>query len=147
MVSPRDEVRRRGGRRRRWAAVALVVALPAIGCQAEHAGMTLPSGKYMNDDVQYFPPGQEFRWSNTLAAQQRARMRMMGMDVPESPLPGLGGAVGPTAAPSGTVSPLQMEGLRGTDINASPMNEEGPVGGRPMGPGAPATVPPIPGPQ
>ncbi len=39
-----------------WAALALGWVLPMTGCQVEYAGMTLPSGKYMHDDVQYFPP-------------------------------------------------------------------------------------------
>jgi hypothetical protein len=66
--------------------------LPAVGCQAEYAGMTLPSGKYMHDDVQYFAPGPDFPWANTQAATQRARMQAMGLDVPPV-------EVGPLGAP------------------------------------------------
>ena len=44
--------------------------------------MTLPSGKYMHDDVQYFPPGPDFPWANTQAATQRARMQAMGIEPP-----------------------------------------------------------------
>ena len=44
--------------------------------------MTLPSGKYMHDDVQYFAPGTDFPWANTQAATQRARMQQMGVEVP-----------------------------------------------------------------
>ena len=42
-----------------WAALAMGWVLPSTGCQVEYAGMTLPSGKYMHDDVQYFPPGPD----------------------------------------------------------------------------------------
>ena len=58
-----------------WSALAVGGILPSVGCQVEYAGMTLPSGKYMHDDVQYFPAGPEFPWANTQAATQRARTR------------------------------------------------------------------------
>jgi hypothetical protein len=50
----------------------LALALPAIGCQVDVGGQTLPSPYYMSDDVQYFPPGPEFKLSNEAAAM-RAR--------------------------------------------------------------------------
>ncbi len=62
-----------------WAGLLVGGALPSIGCQVEYAGMTLPSGKYMRDDVQYFSPGTNFPWANTQAATQRARMAAQGM--------------------------------------------------------------------
>jgi hypothetical protein len=37
--------------------------------------LNLPSGRYMHDDVEYFPSGPDFPWANTQAALQRARMR------------------------------------------------------------------------
>ena len=68
--------------------------------------MTLPSGKYMHDDVQYFPPGPDFPWANTQAATQRARMRQMGLDVEGpaqiAPVSGLPPAAG--AMPAGNVN-------------------------------------------
>ena len=52
---------RRGGPRLApggvWAGLLVGWLLPSTGCQVEYAGMTLPSGKYMHDDVQYFAPG------------------------------------------------------------------------------------------
>lgn len=33
----------------------------ATGCQIDVNGQTLPSGHYLTDDVQYFPPGPEFK--------------------------------------------------------------------------------------
>src|SRR5215218_6630031 len=74
--------RTRGRRLALWAGLAAGGLLPATGCQVDYAGMTLPSGKYMHDDVQYFPPGPDFPWANTQAATQRAQMQAKGMDVP-----------------------------------------------------------------
>lgn len=101
-----------------------------VGCQAEYAGMTLPSGRYLYDDVQYFPTGTDFPWANTLAAQQRARMRQMGMDVPENAPGGGTGAVG--APTPGTPLGVQS-GMRGTDLNAGGL--PGPGGFRQPNPG------------
>ena len=70
-----------------WSALAMGGILPSVGCQVEYAGMTLPSGRYMHDDVQYFPSGPDFPWANTQAASQRARMRAMGIE----PAPGPAG--------------------------------------------------------
>ena len=43
------------------------------------AGLTLPSGKYMHDDVQYFPSGPEAPYANTQAATQRARRQAVAV--------------------------------------------------------------------
>jgi hypothetical protein len=93
------------------------VILPSVGCQVEYGGMTLPSGRYMHDDVQYFPSGPDFPWANTQAATQRARMRAMGIEPP------------PPVAPVGTVPP----------------GMGAPGAGMPQGGGV-IPVPPIPGP-
>src|SRR3954447_22370506 len=92
MGSPRTGTPRRHDVRRwaLWAGLAVGWILPSVGCQVEYAGMTLPSGKYMHDDVQYFPPGPDFPWANTQAATQRARMQAMGIET---------GANGPLVAP------------------------------------------------
>ncbi len=42
----------------------------ATGCQVDIAGQTLPSPWYQKDDIQYFPPGPEFKLSREAAAQQ-----------------------------------------------------------------------------
>ena len=115
-----------------WAALAIGWVLPSTGCQVEYAGMTLPSGKYMHDDVQYFPPGPDFPWANTQAATQRAKMQAMGMEV--APLPG----AAPTSAP---VAAGAREG-QGGDMNG-PMNAPGvpPIPAPPV-PGGDAAAPP-----
>lgn len=93
-----------------WAGLAAGGALTTLaGCQAEHAGMTLPSGKYLYDDVQYFSPGPDFPWANTNAATQRARMQQMGIDVGGVPVPGTGEAITPPRA-GGAMDPTQMGG-------------------------------------
>jgi len=123
MGSHRTGSSRRNGRRcAAWAALAIGWLLPSVGCQVEYAGMTLPSGKYMHDDVQYFAPGTDFPWANTQAATQRARMQQMGME------PGpVGGAALPTAP--GALPAVQNQLGRPTDVNASPLSSEPPLPG------------------
>src|ERR1035437_7258571 len=99
MRSPRGSTRRRVAL---WSALAMGSILPSVGCQVEYAGMTLPSGKYFHDDVQYFPSGPEFPYANTQAATQRARMQAAGIPLP--PVPSAAGFTtgGPGIGPMGT---------------------------------------------
>lgn len=63
-------------RTRRCAALALLVSaglLTATGCQSSINGQTLPSPYYLQDDIQYFPAGPEFKLSREAAALQAAR--------------------------------------------------------------------------
>ena len=56
---------------RMFKSLALVsLAVAATGCQIVENGQTLPSPYYLYDDVQYFPPGPEFKLSNEAAAQK-----------------------------------------------------------------------------
>ncbi len=130
MGSPRGATSRRVAL---WSALAVGGILPSVGCQVEYAGMTLPSGKYMHDDVQYFPSGPDFPWANTQAATQRERMRAMGIEPPAPP----GAFVQPVGA--GSPNPLQNQMGRPTDLNSSPLNI-----GPGLGPGG-APAPPQPG--
>ncbi len=43
------------------------------GCQSSINGQTLPSPYYLQDDVQYFPAGPEFKLPREAAALQAAR--------------------------------------------------------------------------
>jgi hypothetical protein len=149
MSSPRRSTRRR---------VALLTALatgwilPLVGCQVEYAGMTLPSGRYMHDDVQYFPSGPDFPWANTQAATQRARMKAMGIEPP--PPVGTAG-VAPGNLPA-VQQPIGQGGIQ-TDVNVQPRVEPPgvvppqpvPAGAQPLPGGVPAPPPPgaAPGPQ
>ena len=45
-------------------------ALGSTGCQGTYAGQTLPSPYYIQDDIQYFPPGPEFKLAREAAAMQ-----------------------------------------------------------------------------
>jgi hypothetical protein len=53
--------------------LGLLTALGLTGCQVDIGGQTLPSPYYMSDDVQYFPPGPEFKLSREAAAMRAAR--------------------------------------------------------------------------
>lgn len=53
--------------------VSLLATVSATGCQVDIGGQTLPSPYYMSDDVQYFPPGQEFKLANEAAAMAADR--------------------------------------------------------------------------
>ncbi len=143
MLSSRDGLTRRsgGGRRSALAGLAALAMIASTGCQVEYAGMTLPSGKYMQDDVQYFAPGPEFPYANSQAATQRARMQAAGQPLP--PAPGFGGP-GAGAMPGGP-------GAGGAGIprlNAAPEAENSMPGGASSpnpavpGPTPPANTPP-----
>jgi hypothetical protein len=54
--------------------------LGLTGCQSSIGGQTLPSPYYLEDDVQYFAPGPEFKLSNEAAAQKayKAELQLQG---------------------------------------------------------------------
>jgi hypothetical protein len=65
-------------RTNRWATTAvlglsLLATTVLTGCQSTINGQTLPSPYYMQDDVQYFPSGPEFKLSREAAAIKAAR--------------------------------------------------------------------------
>lgn len=53
-----------------WTATGLT------GCQFNEGGQTLPSPYYLDDDVQYFPAGPEFKLSREAAALEAAEARV-----------------------------------------------------------------------
>ena len=63
------------------------------------SGQTLPSPYWLTDDVQYFPPGTEFKLSREAAAMQADAdaMQAGGGAAPAPPAPGpvMGGAPAP----------------------------------------------------
>jgi hypothetical protein len=141
MLSPRAGSPRRSNRRR-WstlACAAILGLIPATGCQVEYAGMTLPSGKYMHDDTQYFPGSPSFAYANTQAATQRARMNAMGIATP--PLPGVATPNAPGNALNMPQTPMTPPGGgAGGAPGAPPLN----ANARPGVPN-PTPVPPPPG--
>jgi hypothetical protein len=55
---------------------AAVTAAGLTGCQVDVAGQTLPSAYYLQDDIQYFPAGPEFKLSKEAAAQKAYKKEM-----------------------------------------------------------------------
>ena len=62
-----------------FAASFALVGLATTGCQVDVGGQTLPSAYYLQDDIQYFPAGPEFKLSKEAAAQ-KAYKEEMGTD-------------------------------------------------------------------
>ncbi len=52
--------------------LGLLAIVGLTGCQVEIGGQVLPSPYYMSDDVQYFPPGPEFKLAREAAAIRQA---------------------------------------------------------------------------
>ena len=59
-------------------ATGAILALAATGCQVDMGGQTLPSAYYLQDDIQYFPAGPEFKLSKEAAAQKSYKKEMGG---------------------------------------------------------------------
>ncbi|KAA1262478.1 hypothetical protein LF1_50430 [Rubripirellula obstinata] len=67
-----------GNTSRKTTSVALALAagfcvIASTGCQVSLNGQTLPSPYYLQDDVQYFPSGPEFKLPREAAALKAAR--------------------------------------------------------------------------
>ena len=50
--------------------LAAAGAMGTTGCQVDIGGQVHPSPYYLSDDVQYFPPGPEFKLAREAAAMQ-----------------------------------------------------------------------------
>jgi hypothetical protein len=50
--------------------LGLLASVGLTGCQIETGSQTLPSPYYMTDDVQYHPPGSEFKLAKEAAAMK-----------------------------------------------------------------------------
>jgi hypothetical protein len=99
-------------RRPLWCLVGLGLALAATtGCQTWVAGMTLPSGHYLEHPPQYFPPSPFFPLTRELASQEAVLAApapgMGGAAAPlPPPVPAAGAPLGPPAPPPGGPAPL-----------------------------------------
>jgi hypothetical protein len=148
MLSSRTGLSGRPGGRRGsiWAGLAVLGLLATTGCQVEYAGMTLPSGKYFHDDVQYFAPGPEFPYANTQAATQRAKMQAAGIPLPPVPSGGSVTLGGPNIGPDGRpyVPALAPGAIPNMGTSPSPEIENAIPGQGQSAPPATPT-PPIPG--
>jgi hypothetical protein len=65
---------------RTLAASAAIGGLGLTGCQVDVVGQTLPSAYYLQDDIQYFPAGPEFKLSKEAAAQKAYKKEMAERD-------------------------------------------------------------------
>ncbi len=62
------------------AAACALGGLAVTGCQVDVGGQTLPSAYYLQDDIQYFPAGPEFKLSKEAAAQKAYKKQMREQD-------------------------------------------------------------------
>ena len=65
---------------RLFAAASAVGGIAMTGCQVDVGGQTLPSAYYLQDDIQYFPAGPEFKLSKEAAAQKAYKKEMKERD-------------------------------------------------------------------
>ena len=54
-------------------AVAMAGCLGLTGCMGNYSGQNLPSAYYLNSQVQYYPPGPQFKLTEEAAAQKAYR--------------------------------------------------------------------------
>lgn len=52
---------------------SMLAAVASTGCQMSIAGQTLPSAYFLEDDIQYFAKGPEFKLAREAAALKEAR--------------------------------------------------------------------------
>ena len=57
------------------------------GCQVDYGGQTLPSAYYLQDDIQYFPAGPEFKLSKEAAAQKAYKKEILESETIPGPGP------------------------------------------------------------
>lgn len=60
-----------------FCSLAAAAAIGTTGCQVDVGGQTLPSPYYMQDDVQFFPAGPEFKLSREAAALEAQRTQQL----------------------------------------------------------------------
>jgi len=125
--------------------LGLLATLSSAGCQSDYAGQTLPSAYWQQDDIQYFPPGPEFKLSREAAAIKtygtgRGTKRSTGPLGPPQPAPAPGGDLdGVNATP---VVPLpRIDGAAPPAPADMPAEGEAPPGGEEPADGDPFNIP------
>ena len=73
------------GKQRLLSSLGLAAALGLSGCQMDIGGQTLPSPYWQADDVQYFPPGPEFKLSREAAAMKAFKQDQLRAGQPVQP--------------------------------------------------------------
>lgn len=89
-------------RQRLVCGLGLAAALGLTGCQMDIGGQTLPSPYWQTDDMQYFPPGPEFKLSREAAAMKAFKQDQARAGAPAGQPPALPpgqAAPGPAPAP------------------------------------------------
>lgn len=116
--------------------LGIAAAVSMTGCQMSIGGQTLPSPYWQTDDVQYFPPGPEFKLSREAAAMKAFKQEQIRAGQPLAPaaVPGPAGPGGPGGFPGG---PGGFPGGPGAF----------PPGAMPPGAMPPGAMPPGPGPD
>jgi len=64
--------------------VAMGGCLALTGCMGTYSGQNLPSAYYLNSQVQYYPPGNQFKLTEEAAAQKAYREQQVP---PQSQVP------------------------------------------------------------
>jgi hypothetical protein len=94
---------------RRWQCLCLaslgLASVTLTGCQTNVAGMTLPSGYYLNHPPQYIPPSPAFPLSRELAGMEAQNA---GVTLPQVVTP----PPAPVTVPPPPPAPLQPDGLQ-----------------------------------
>jgi hypothetical protein len=111
--------------------VALLASVSSVGCQSDYAGQTLPSAYWQKDDIQYFPPGPEFKLSREAAA-----MKAYGTGRASKP------AVGPLGPGDGPAPGGDLPGIREGAPGAAGVPAPPPPGANVFPPAGAAEVPP-----
>lgn len=122
---------------------SLLAALASTGCQSDYAGQTLPSPYWYTDDIQYFPPGTEFKLPREAAALKaqgtgRASRPVSGplgpAEVPPAPGPGV--PDGAVPGPDGGVGAPPVGGIPADDAAPGnmPADDGMPAGDAPADP-------------
>jgi hypothetical protein len=78
------------------------------GCQTWVGGETLPSGRYLQHQTQYFPPTPDFPLPRELAAQEAIAAAPPGGVV--APAQGAGPLLGPAGMPAAPPAPVPAQG-------------------------------------
>jgi hypothetical protein len=76
---------RLSAKHRLFSGLGLAAALGLSGCQMDIGGQTLPSPYWQTDDVQYFPPGPEFKLSREAAAMKAFKQDQLRAGQPVQP--------------------------------------------------------------
>jgi hypothetical protein len=63
----------------------IACAVGFSGCTGEYAGQNLPSGYYLTQQIQYYPPGPQFKLSREAAAQKAYRDSQVGEQIAVPP--------------------------------------------------------------